>query len=115
MNRTVPPLMLFKPVGEVKFGVFQSFTEQRILYGVFVRNNVLVRKCLSSRGVSLPITNPMCNVEKEHLLHLFFDYHIVDQCCKDIGLSCDMWEVEDAMEWLIDNLATVYEEVTCAY
>lgn len=45
-------------------------------------------------------------MDVEHLLHVFFDCAFASQCWQHMGLSFDMWEVEDATGWLLDKLAT---------
>lgn len=47
----------------------------------------------------------MCNSDVEHLLHLFFDCTFAKQCWDKVGLSLDMWSVESAPEWLLQQLA----------
>lgn len=70
----------------------------------FCRNNLPVRKRLSSKGVSYPITCPMCNADIEHKLHLFFDCHFAVSCWDYIGFRYDMSRVEFAPDWLLDKL-----------
>lgn len=64
----------------------------------FCRNLVPVRSRLSSKGIRLPITCPMCNADVEHLLHLFFDCHFAVQCWNYVGLVYDMRQVENAFQ-----------------
>lgn len=73
----------------------------------FCRNNVPVRRRLSSKGISLPITCPMCNADVEHLLHVFFDCPFAHNCWQYTGGSFDMHAVEFAPDWLLWQLSNV--------
>lgn len=67
----------------------------------FCRNVIPVRKRLSSRGVRIPITCPMCLVDIEHMSHLFFDCKFAAGCWEHANLCFDWSEVENANEWLL--------------
>lgn len=43
------------------------------------RNTVSVPSRISAKGIRLPITCPMCSVDIEHLLHVFFDCQFAKQ------------------------------------
>lgn len=75
----------------------------------FCRNTILVRMKLSAKGIRLPITCPMCSVDVEHLLHLFFDCRFAKKCWDHIGIRFDMSCVEDASSWLLQQLSSAKE------
>lgn len=60
----------------------------------FCRNNVPVRRRLSTKGVSLPIICPMCNEDVEHKLHVFFYCPFAASCWHYVGVNYDMSRVE---------------------
>lgn len=72
----------------------------------FCRNNVPVRVLLQKRSANIPLCCPMCNVDVEHLLHVFFDYGFASNCWHEMGLQFNMWEVENAHSWLLERLST---------
>lgn len=47
----------------------------------------------------------MCNVDIEHLLHVFFDCRFAAACWQHVGLVYDMRTVEYALDWLLQNLS----------
>lgn len=69
-----------------------------------------MRKRLRTKGVLLPITCPMCNVNTEHLIHVFFDYYFAKQCWNHSGLSYDLNFVEFVPDWLLNKLGAAQEE-----
>lgn len=79
----------------------------------FCRDNVPVRIRLKNKGVSLPIMCPMCNVDVEHMLHLFFDCQFANSCWQSVGLNYDMREVHSATDWLLQKLEKgKHDEIT---
>ena len=74
------------------------------------RNNVPVRNMLREKGVDIPILCPMCNIEVEHLLHIFFDCKFASECWKVMNLSYDMRNADSASNWLLHKLATTTDE-----
>lgn len=52
----------------------------------FCRNVIPVRKRLSSKGVRLPITSPVCLLDIEHMMHLFVDCSFAGDCWSQVGL-----------------------------
>lgn len=71
----------------------------------FCNNTVPVRNILRSRGVRLPISCPMCDVDVEHLLHIFFDCSFAVQCWQIVNLFHDMHAVEFAPSWLLGKMS----------
>lgn len=69
----------------------------------FCRNVIPVRKRLSSRGVRIPITCPMC--------HLFFDCEFAARCWEHANLRFDWSQVENANEWLLRKFSTTPREL----
>lgn len=63
-----------------------------------------VRIRLRNKGVSIPIMCSLCNVDIEHLLHLFFDCQYASSCWQSVGLVYDMREVTSALDWLLKKL-----------
>lgn len=59
---------------------------------------------LNSRGITLPITCPMCHNDIEHLIHVFFYCEFAMQCWDHINLSYDMRRVEYAPDCLLDKI-----------
>lgn len=76
----------------------------------FFRNAVPVRRRLSSKGVRVPITCPMCTTDIEHMVHLFYDCSFAVGCWNHIGLMYDWSQTEFAPEWLIQKLSTATNE-----
>ncbi|XP_074374230.1 uncharacterized protein LOC141714621 [Apium graveolens] len=72
----------------------------------FCTNTIPVINRLSSKGVNLSDTCPMCSMDAEHLLHVFFNYQFASQCWGHMGVSYDMQNVTSASEWLINKLGT---------
>lgn len=62
----------------------------KVFFWRFCKNNIPVRNRLRSKGVSLPILCPMCEVDVEHLLHIFFDCSFAKQCWSYVGCVMDM-------------------------
>lgn len=58
---------------------------------------------LRGKGVSVPIICPICEIDIEQLLHIFFYCAFARRCWSKIGLALDidMSEVETAPEELI--------------
>ena len=71
----------------------------------FCRNVIPVRKRLSSRGVRIPITCPMC--------HLFFDCEFAARCWEHANLRFDWSQVENANEWLLRKISTTRFVLSC--
>lgn len=69
----------------------------------FCGNTIPVRSRLSAKGIHLPITCPMCNVDVDHLLHVFLDCTFAKQCWHYMGFDFDMSSVEYAPDWLLKN------------
>lgn len=78
--------------------------KMKIFLWRFCRNNIPVRNRLRHKGVSVTILCPMCNVDVEHLLHVFFDCTFAKCCWQAAGLSYDMSQVFSAPEWLLGKL-----------
>lgn len=78
--------------------------KMKIFIGRFCRNSVPVRRRLNAKGVTLPITCPMCLHDIEHLLHVFFDCNFARQCWDHVNLSYDMRAVEFAPDWLLSKV-----------
>lgn len=74
------------------------------------RNNIPVRYLIRGKGVITTIVCPMCNLDVEHLLHIFFDCVFARKCWLKSGITSDMETVESAPEWLIEKLGTESEE-----
>ena len=70
------------------------------------RNAIPVRRRLSSKGLHIPITCPMCMQDIEHMLHLFYDCKFAQECWNHVGLVYDWSQVEVAQEWLLQKLST---------
>ena len=76
------------------------------------RNNVPVRIRLMHKGVRLPITCPVCNADKEHLLHLFFDCRFAENCWQSVDLKYDMREAYSVSDCLLHESAIAkYEDI----
>ena len=82
----------------------------RIFIWRFCRNNISVRYLIRGKGITVPISCPMCIRDVEHLLHLFFDCNFAQECWQFMGLSFDMREVENASDWLLEKLASESDE-----
>lgn len=65
---------------------------------------------MKNKGVSLPIICPMCNIDIEHLLHLFFYCQYASSCWHSVGLVYDMREVYSAPEWVLSKLECAKHE-----
>lgn len=73
----------------------------------FCRNNLPARIKLKAKGVALPIVCPMCNIDIEHLLQLFFDCNHAKSCWQHVDSEYDMSEVSEVLsapEWLLSKL-----------
>lgn len=53
----------------------------------------------------------MCGVDIEHLLHLFLYYNFAKDCWSVMGVQLDALQVEEALTWVLDRLATESMEV----
>ncbi|XP_074323028.1 uncharacterized protein LOC141659976 [Apium graveolens] len=62
----------------------------------FCTNTIPVRNLLRSKGVNTTIMCPLCNVDVEHLLHVFFDCRFASECWSKAGIVYDMQRVEEA-------------------
>lgn len=78
--------------------------KMKIFIWRFCRNSVPVRRRLNAKGVTLPITCPMCLNDIEHLLHVFFECNFARQCWDHVNLSYDMRPVEFAPDWLLSKI-----------
>lgn len=76
----------------------------------FCRDNIPVRIRLSNKGVYLPISCPICNVDVEHLLHLFFECPFARNCWNAHNLVYDMHDVQSAPQWVLNKLETAKHE-----
>ncbi|XP_063946005.1 uncharacterized protein LOC135151475 [Daucus carota subsp. sativus] len=64
------------------------------------------------KGVRLPITCPVCNADKEHLLHLFFDCRFAENCWQSVDLKYDMREAYSVSDCLLHESAIAkYEDI----
>lgn len=52
----------------------------------------------------------MCVGDVEHLLHLFFDCNFARECCQQMNLQYNTWEVENLPEWILDKLSSEVED-----
>lgn len=75
--------------------------KMRVFLWRLCRNTVIVRNRLRGKGVQVTILCPMCNINVEHLLHLFFDCQYTTLCWSHVGLQYDMERVEFVPEWLV--------------
>ena len=67
---------------------------------------------LRNKGVTLPITCPMCNADIEHLLRLFFDCPSASSCWHAVNLDYDVKEVQSVPHWVLSKLELAsHEEV----
>lgn len=78
--------------------------KMKIFLWRFCRNNIPVKDRLMQKGVVLPIMCPMCSIDVEHLLHVFFECDYARSCWHAVDLSYDMSEVVYAPEWLLYKL-----------
>lgn len=78
----------------------------KILMWRLCRNNVPMRNILRGKGISVPISCPMCIGDIEHLLHLFFDCKFAKDCWRCVGLEYEMQIVENAPSWFLEKLAS---------
>lgn len=76
----------------------------------FCSNIIPVRKRLSSRGVRIPITCPMCLADIEHILHLFFDYKFAADCWAHVQFNSNWNELLEAQTWLLDKISSASSE-----
>ncbi|KAL8123154.1 hypothetical protein AgCh_011229 [Apium graveolens] len=76
----------------------------------FCRNNIPVRNLLRGKGIPAPVACDMCVGDVEHLMHLFCDYSFAAACWQRIGLVYNMWEVENASEWLLERMCNESHE-----
>lgn len=84
--------------------------KMKIFLWRFCRNNLPVRNRLKARGVNVPIICPMCSVDIEHLLHIFFDCQFARCCSQQVDLDFDMSDVFAAPEWLLHKLSGSSQE-----
>lgn len=68
----------------------------------FCKNNVPVRYLIRGKGVATTIICPMCEVDIEHMCHLFCKCPYVVGCWQQLGLDTHLQVVESAPEWLLD-------------
>lgn len=47
----------------------------------------------------------MCIGKVEHMRYLFFKCNFTKECLKQIGLNCDMWNMDNSHEWVLHTLA----------
>ena len=85
--------------------------KMRVFLWRFCRNNIPVRYLIRGKGITIPICCPMCPGDVEHVLHLFFDCGFAKECWQIVGLSYNMWTVENAADWLLERLSTDSSEV----
>lgn len=76
----------------------------------FCRNVIPVRRRLSSRGLRVPITCPMCLSDVEHMAHLFYDCEFAKGCWNHVNLCYDWSAVEYAHDWLLEKLNTAMSD-----
>lgn len=74
------------------------------------RNNILVRNLLRGRGVQTTVLCPMCMVDVEHLMHVFLDCSLAQQCWSNLGLSFDVSIGESFPVRLLERLKTESKE-----
>ena len=72
----------------------------------FCRNNLPVRWRLRGKGILVPITCPMCNIDVEHLCHVFFECSFAISCWQSVNLLIDTSEMHEANVWLLEKLET---------
>lgn len=70
----------------------------------FCRNDIPVRNGLRHKRVPVTIMCLMCNVDVEHLAHVFFDCNFAKNCGQVVGFSFDMSQVPSTPEWLFNKL-----------
>lgn len=76
----------------------------------FCKNTIPVRILLRHRGVAVTIMCPMCNVDVEHMVHVFSDCCFAKQCWQEAGIINDMTHNEYASDWLNSKLALDNQE-----
>lgn len=71
----------------------------------------LWRFCRNTIPISnlFPILCSVCEVDVEHLLHVFFDCDFASQCWQSVGYTPDMLLVESAPVWLLEKLCVESE------
>lgn len=55
---------------------------------------------------------PMCNVDVEHLFHVFFYCSFAAECWSKAGIMYDMQRVEEAPPWLLDRITNESAEAS---
>lgn len=60
---------------------------------------------LSSKGVRVTISCPMCAIKIKHMSHLFYDCSFAVGCWNHVGLMYDWSQEEFTPEWLLQSLA----------
>lgn len=84
--------------------------EVRVFLWRFCKDAIPVRRRLSSKGIRVPITCPMCVNDVEHMTHLFYDCRFATGYWAHVGLQYDWSEVEYAPDWVLQNLSTGIKE-----
>lgn len=74
------------------------------------KTNLHVHNLLRGRGMATIILCPMCEVDVEHLLHIFLDYTFAKHWWRLMGLNFDGSSVESASEWLLGCLVRETKE-----
>ncbi|KAL8135927.1 hypothetical protein AgCh_010516 [Apium graveolens] len=74
------------------------------------RNNIPVRNLLRSRGVQTTILYPMCNVDIEHVRHLFLECQYVKTCWGCLESTFDVSGVEVLSTWVLERMGSESEE-----
>lgn len=82
----------------------------RVFIWRFCRNAIPVRRRLSSKGVRVGITCPMCVQDVEHLAHLFYYCSFAKGCWSHVDMQYDWSGVEYAPDWVVDKLTTASTE-----
>lgn len=79
----------------------------------FCRNNIPVRTRLQSKGVSLPLTCPVCDTGMESMIHLFFECPFAVSCWQSVGLRHGLSEDQSVSEWMLQKTTSAnHNEVT---
>ncbi|KAL8124645.1 hypothetical protein AgCh_012338 [Apium graveolens] len=79
----------------------------------FCRNNLPVRVRLQGKGIPVPTSCPMCNVDIENLRHVFFECSFAMSCWQHVNLLYDTNEMDEANVWLLHKLETASQsEIT---
>lgn len=102
--------LISQSVGWKKIWHVQVPHKIRVFLWRFCRDAIPVRKRLSSRGVRVPITCPMCMHDIEHMSHLFYDWDFAKGCWSYVGLQVDCSTVEYAPVWVLQKLSTSTNE-----